>query len=153
MPRLYVRSAQTLAKRYHVSLMAMGCAPSPGFSSPIKSPSSRQASRGSSRDKMRMTSSRVPSRTTSEDWQAAQIISNVHPDGPATVPRWYADTIHTTSCSCSQVSCSAGSAASNGAAGAAAGCSACKLAKVRGSRVSAAFLPCSARAAWWIERF
>ena len=32
---------------------------------------------------MKLTSSRVTSRAASEGWQAAQIISNVHPDGPA----------------------------------------------------------------------
>ena len=62
MPRPYVRSAQTPAKRYHVSLIAMGRTPPPGFSSPIKSPSRRKASRGSSPDRMRLSSSRVTSR-------------------------------------------------------------------------------------------
>ena len=68
MPRPYVRSAQTPAKRYHASLIAMGCTPPPGFSSPIKSPSSRKASRGSSPDRMRLTSSSVTSRAASDDW-------------------------------------------------------------------------------------
>ena len=48
---------------------------------------------------------------------AAQIISNVQPDGPAAVPRWWADTIPTTACSCSRVSYSAGSVASDSCPG------------------------------------
>ena len=35
---------------------------------------------------MRLYSLRVTSRAASEDWQAAQIISNIHPEGPAAVP-------------------------------------------------------------------
>ena len=105
MPRPLVRSAQTPAKRYHVSLIVVGSTPPPGFSSPIKRPSCREASRGSSPDRMRLMSSRVMSRAASDDWQAAQIIS-VQPDGPAAAPRWWADPVPTTSCSCSRLSCS-----------------------------------------------
>ena len=75
------------AKRYHVSLLAMGRTPPPGFSSQSKNPSSSKASRGRSRDNIRLTSSMVTLRAASEDWQAAQIMSNVHPDRSAAVPR------------------------------------------------------------------
>ena len=158
MPRPYVRSAQTPSKQYPVSLIAMGHTPLPGFSSLIKSPSSRKASRGTSAARMILTSSRVTSRAVSDDWRAAQIISNFHPDGPAAVPWWWADTVPTTSSSCSRASCSASSAAPssaapNGAAAVSAGSAACKLVCTCGSRVSAGWLSCSARAARWIERF
>ena len=81
------------ASRNHAVLAAMGRALPSGFLCPLKCPSSRKASSESSPDRLRSTSSRLTSRAATDDWQAAQIISNVHPETSAAVPRCWPETI------------------------------------------------------------